>query len=349
MDRHTYSDRKDRRRSRSKSRSPDHIHCRRESEQSRTKSSVDRRRVASPSSVRNTRNSCTESRSLSRSPRRSSSADVSSTSLRSQSGLGHRSRSRNKEESASSKKRSRNECRRKRHGKKRKTHHYSTSSSSSSSSNSSSSSSADESEVNLRLLAALRRARERKAKKERKKREKKHELPAHEPIDMLSIIPSISTGDVAKRVHEALEQEERPSGTKSNLEILANEEDEGENLECRTCGEMFWFNAREAKFYKEMHYSAPRTCKQCREAKRATVEEVVTTGKPGMTEFGEFIICQQCSRLFLFSTGEAQFYKAKDLPAPRFCAGCRKARQQRPLSAMSRSRRYASSEVSHRR
>ena len=82
---------------------------------------------------------------------------------------------------------------------------------------------------------------------------------------------------------------------------------EDETLVCKVCGNDFIFTASEQAFYAEKGFvNKPKTCKECRMAKKAVVKEARTFYTT---------VCAQCG-------GEAKVKFKPSSDRPVYCSNC---------------------------
>ena len=91
------------------------------------------------------------------------------------------------------------------------------------------------------------------------------------------------------------------------------QEQAGKELICRACQEPFFMTENQSNFFQSLNLAEPKTCKDCRSAKKAA----------------RFMLpCLECETEFEFTPADQAFYKKQDWGQPKRCVSCRAAKLQ---------------------
>ena len=91
------------------------------------------------------------------------------------------------------------------------------------------------------------------------------------------------------------------------------QEQAGKELICRACQEPFFMTENQSNFFQSLNLAEPKTCKDCRSAKKAA----------------RFMLpCLECETEFEFTPADQTFYAAQGWGQPKRCAECRANKMQ---------------------
>ena len=91
----------------------------------------------------------------------------------------------------------------------------------------------------------------------------------------------------------------------------------GKEIVCRACQEPFFMTENQSNFFRSLNLAEPKTCQDCRAAKKAS---------------RLMLPCQECEGEFEHKPADQAFYAKQGWGQPKRCAECRKAKKAAVLS-----------------
>ncbi len=96
-----------------------------------------------------------------------------------------------------------------------------------------------------------------------------------------------------------------------------------QTLTCVDCKKPFEWTESEQAFYAKKLFKTPKRCKACRDSRKKAYDKRATD----CAKDDKKMTCGTCSKIFVWTKREQDFYEKSEFTPPKHCATCRAKRK----------------------